>query len=332
MNSNSVCTSCPEFCASCSPDEKCQQCLSGYTLTLSFTCAQNCQVPCASCSTTDITKCNSCLAGYILDSTTSSCLPVTSRLCEQGVCDICAFGYVLSGGTCLQCNTTANCARCSPSNTSVCTSCMMGSYLSSSGCVACLEGCETCSSGTNCLTCKAGYTAESSPVLTTVNCIPCGEPCAQCSGNSYTCTSCITGFQLVGWKCVSIFNYGFNITLNTNLTTFYNNYEQFLSAIAQSQDTSQINVTTLTSITSGSVIIKGNVTTLAKSNSNEASTQFNSLNSVLSSGSDIANMPITASDVEANGGEIPSSSSGPNLAIILGVCIPLGIISTCEII
>ena len=238
LNSNSVCTSCPEFCKTCSPDEKCQECLSGYTLTLSFTCAQNCQSPCATCSTTDITKCNSCLAGYSLDSTTSSCIPITSSNCENGVCDICAFGYVLSGGTCLQCNTTSNCARCQTGNTTACTSCMMGNYLSSSGCVACPKGCETCSSGTNCLTCKSGYTVASSPVLTTVNCIECGQPCAQCSGNSYTCTSCMTGFQLVGWKCLSIFNYGFNITLNTNLNTFYNNYDQFLTAIATSQETS----------------------------------------------------------------------------------------------
>ena len=115
------------------------------------------------------------------------------------------------------------------------------------------------------------------------------------------------------------------MTLNTNLTTFYSKYDEFLTAIAQSQDTPQINVTTITSIASGSVIVKGNVTTLAQSNSNEASTDFNNLNSLLS-GSEIAGMPITSSYTEANGGEIPSSNSGPNLAIILGVCIPVGII------
>ena len=187
--------------------------------------------------------------------------------CTGGVCEVCPFGYTLSGDNCLQCANT-KCSRCLATNNQTCTSCYDGTYLNGTTCVACPVGCETCSSGTHCTTCELGYTALSSPIVTSVSCVKCSSPCAQCSGTSSTCTSCISGFTLVGWKCLSSFNYGFTVTLNTNLATFYTNYQGFLQAIATSVQTSEINVTTLTSIATGSVIVNGNVTTLAQSDSN----------------------------------------------------------------
>lgn len=44
------------------------------------------------------------------------------------------------------------------------------------------------------------------------------------------------------------------------------------------------------------------MTTTAQSNSNDASSQFSSLGSILSGGSSIANMPIISSSIDANGG------------------------------
>ena len=283
-----------------------------------------CTSPCASCSQTSPTKCTSCIAGYSFNSATQTCAPIVN--CANGVCDICAFGSTLQGGTCLQCNASSNCGRCSTTNTTICTSCKAGQYLENNQCVACQDSCGTCSSALNCLTCAPGYTAQVESIQTKLNCVKCSPPCANCARNPTTCTSCISGFVMKGTKCLSSFNYGFSITLNTTLTTFYSNYQSFLQALASTQSTPEINVTTLTAIETGSVIVQGNVSTLAQSNSNEAETQFNELSNLLTNGGSIVNMPIISSTVDANGGVIPSSSSGPNLAIILGICIPVGVI------
>lgn len=82
---------------------------------------------------------------------------------------------------------------------------------------------------------------------------------------------------------------------------------------------------------SGSVNNTGNVTTTSDSNSAEATTEFNSLGSVLSSGNTIGDMEITSAELSANGGEVQESDNGPNLALILGITIPLAIIrKKCE--
>lgn len=50
------------------------------------------------------------------------------------------------------------------------------------------------------------------------------------------------------------------------------------------------------------------------------------MNSVLGNGTDIAGMGVISSTVSVNGGEAPNTSSGVNLALILGICIPVGVI------
>lgn len=50
------------------------------------------------------------------------------------------------------------------------------------------------------------------------------------------------------------------------------------------------------------------------------------MNSVLSTGGSIAGMPVQSSTVSVNGGSIIQPTSGPNLALILGICIPVGVI------
>lgn len=76
----------------------------------------------------------------------------------------------------------------------------------------------------------------------------------------------------------------------------------------------------------GSVIANGNVTTTSTSDSNQATNQYSSLQSTLSTGNNIRGMPITSSSLAVNGGEIIQPSSGPNLALILGISIPLGLL------
>lgn len=125
---------------------------------------------------------------------------------------------------------------------------------------------------------------------------------------------------------MSNFNYGFNVVLGTNLTTFYANYAGFLNALTGAVQSNNYNSLTISTIQSGSVIVNGNANTGAQSDSNEATQQFNNLNSVLSTGGSIAGMPVQSSTVSVNGGSIVQPTSGPNLALILGICIPVGVI------
>lgn len=169
---------------------------------------------------------------------------------------------------CTQCSDTS-CARCSASNLSLCTSCFDGRYLSSGSCTACPNGCSTCNSANNCLSCSSGYTLQIQAIVTQSSCIQCQSPCAQCIGNAVTCTQCISGFSLNGWKCVSNFNFGFQLTLDTTLNNFYSNYNSFLTSLAQiiGGNTNQI---TIINIIQGSVNVDGSINTDSTSNSNSA--------------------------------------------------------------
>lgn len=268
-------------------------------------------------------SCTSCLAGYTFAQATSSCSPVT--VCTGG-CSVCPLNYILSStNECLQCGSTS-CARCSPTALSTCTTCYDGNYLNQGVCSACPTGCSTCSSPQNCLTCSSGYTAQVQSIATQTSCVKCQAPCALCIGNAQTCTKCLSGYTLSGWNCMSNFNYGFNVVLGTNLTTFYANYAGFLNALTGAVQSNNYNSLTISTIQSGSVIVNGNANTGAQSDSNEATQQFNNLNSVLSTGGSIAGMPVQSSTVSVNGGSIVQPTSGPNLALILGICIPVGVI------
>jgi hypothetical protein len=113
------------------------------------------------------------------------------------------------------------------------------------------------------------------------------------------------------------------------LATFYSNYQGFLNALVGSN--AYFKEVTLTSIVSGSVNVTGTVSTSYPSGSNAAGTQFYTLQDVLKA-STIAGMPISSSYVAPNGGSVPPNTnpSTNNLALILGICIPLAVISkTC---
>jgi len=89
-------------------------------------------------------------------------------------------------------------------------------------------------------------------------------------GSPTTCTACIGGFTLNGWNCMSTFNYGFFISLNTTMTIFYDNYLPFLQALVAPLNSKNIQAVTVTSILPGSVNVTGFITTVQQSNSNTA--------------------------------------------------------------
>lgn len=321
VNSNQVCQACSSFCLTCS-NLGCNQCMPGYTLTSTFTCQPNCKTPCATCSASNSRACTSCLAGYTYNPSTSSCNPITT--CSGG-CVVCPFNYVLSNQQCLQCGNTA-CARCSPNALSTCTACYDGYFVNQGSCSACPTGCQTCSNANNCLSCSSGYTAQVQAISTQTKCIACASPCAQCVGNAETCTVCQSGYSLMGWKCMTNFNFGFSIVLGVNLTTFYANYANFLTSLSSAVGSTNINSVTMVTLAVGSVVANGNLNTNAPTDSNQASTQYDSLTSMLASGNSIAGMPVQSSTVAVNGGTIVKPQPGPNLALILGITIPIGVI------
>lgn len=102
-------------------------------------------------------------------------------------------------------------------------------------------------------------------------------------GNPLTCISCINGFSLNGWSCQSNFFFSFFVSLNTSLSTFYDNYQQFLLQLLTPMNTRNIQSVTMSSVVVGSAVlgagleatvstvnVTGSISTLQQSNTNGA--------------------------------------------------------------
>jgi hypothetical protein len=88
----------------------------------------------------------------------------------------------------------------------------------------------------------------------------------------------------------------------------------------------------MTAIMQGSVIVNGNINSNAPSDSNQANNEYTTLQNSLSTGSSIAGMPVQSSDLTVNGGTIIQPTQGPNLALILGITIPIAVLCNDSII
>lgn len=155
-------------------------------------------------------------------------------------------------------------------------------------------------------------------------CLACSFPCATCTNTPDYCTSCVSGYQFSGWKCAQTFNFGFQVTLLTTMVTFNQNYFNFILVLTNAVGAFTTNAITITSITPGSVVVEGGVGPTASSGTKLANQQFSSLDATLSRNNQIAGMPIGDSSVTVNGGIIDYKEV--NLALILGICIPVGIL------
>lgn len=289
--SGSTCIQCSTNCLTCTASG-CASCVSGYFLNSAQTCSQNCQLPCATCSSITPTKCTSCIAGYSYNNLFNSCTQILS--CSGG-CSVCPLGYTLSQGQCIACTAT-QCQNCNSTNTNQCYSCLPGFYLNSanSQCSACPSSCATCLTGNGCLTCAAGYTqiANAPSNAGGYQCVACNSPCATCVNSPDYCTSCISGYQFFGWKCAQSFYFGFQLTLLTQLTTFNQNYYNFIVALSNAIGTNNPNAITILSITGGSVVVQGGAGPSGTSGSQQAYNQFSSLDATLSQNNQIAGMII----------------------------------------
>ncbi len=323
--SGTTCIQCASNCNSCTATG-CISCISGFFLTSSQSCSPNCMLPCATCSAVTPTKCTSCIAGYTYNDQANSCTPTTSC---SGPCQVCPLGYSLSFGNCVLC-TGSQCQSCNPNSPGQCISCLPGFFLNPSNgqCFACSSSCQTCLTSSGCLTCATGFTTIQNAPLTSTGyqCVACNFPCATCTNTPDYCTSCVDGYQFMGWKCSQSFYFGFQVTLLTNITTFNQNYYNFILALTNAISALTPNAITITSITSGSVVVAGGAGPSGASGTKTANQQFSSLDATLSANNQIAGMPIGESSVTVVGGSIDYKEV--NLALILGICIPVGVLRT----
>lgn len=211
-------------CTSCASDKYLylSQCLSSCptltTVPSGGTCVA-CTSPCAQCSVLS-TTCTLCNSGYSLSSSTcvTSCPSGYESL--NGVCtilcsDSCTSANLLDTVCQTQCNTTP----CNKDNGYCVTAtvCDTYQYQDGSSCIDCTYPCNTCTSGTYCLSCKVSTitlkqlyfysgacydTCPTGTYLSGIVCLACTSPCASCSTNATYCNTCTNSLKLYNGACV----------------------------------------------------------------------------------------------------------------------------------
>jgi hypothetical protein len=157
-----------------------------------------CPIGCSDCSSG---TCTGCLNSFVFDSSTSKCYRCGQNClsCSDTnytLCSSCIVGSFLSNSSaCLACD--RSCATCvgTPVN---CTSCLPGKTFINGSCSSCPRKCISCTNNTFCDTCNRGFVAVNG------SCRGCGSSCSNCSATNITqCTSCAGGLTLVNSACVS---------------------------------------------------------------------------------------------------------------------------------
>jgi len=135
LSGNGTCISCVDNCEECAKGT-CTSCSLGYFMTSSQTCSVNCEVPCATCSSTNPFKCHSCIGGYTYNAVSFSC---AKQVKCTGQCKVCPIGYALDKGICHEC-LGENCQTCAIKTLDQCKSCLTGYHLdkTNSKCKKCM--------------------------------------------------------------------------------------------------------------------------------------------------------------------------------------------------
>jgi hypothetical protein len=207
IGTNSTCTSCPSgkvlyngFCY-----DTCPYVMIGGICT--FNCAKglyktpiNQCVACDStCATCDVVakNCTSCASGFALNGTCVKTCPL-NYFGLNGLCQPCNAECNGCLNTCSNCiNCAAGYYKCGSLCVKTCNPNQFPDY-SSSTCITCNSKCKTCSSQQFCTTCA-------NPQAVPVNgvCNDCSYPCNTCGTAPSICTTCVSGFNLVGSTCIA---------------------------------------------------------------------------------------------------------------------------------
>lgn len=100
---------------------------------------------------------------------------------------------------------------------------------------------------------------------------------------------------------------------------------KFLTALTNAINGVNSNAITISSIILGSVVVAGQAAPTGASGTQTSNQQYSSLDSSLAANNQLAGMQIISSTVTVVGGSIDYSTV--NLALILGICIPVGVLS-----
>lgn len=317
---NGACVSCPEKCTSCF-NGICAVCVAGYHPNSAGTCVQDCLMPCATCVDNKPSVCKSCFSKATLVGSTCvqdlSCNSFNNcTSCGQG------NGYILVGANCLRCANISNCLQCRPTNNKKCSLCATGFYINDDDtCSSCPSSCVSCMSNSVCTGCAEGFTFAEG--FTKGQCLKCLSPCQTCYGTQTYCTTCVSGYTKVGWKCQSNLNVGFSITLNAiSVAIVLNNIDSIVSQILTliGANTTNTDLITFKSFKLGSVTMTGFATPTTVSSSSIVSSTA-SLSSGLTS-STLGGFPVTSTSVVSNGVETSTS----NLPLIVGLSVGIPIL------
>lgn len=209
---------------------------------------------------------------------------------------------------------------------------MDGYYLDSSSnvCTTCSTGCAECLSSTGCVKCADGYTTTETSASGTAGftCEACTGRCATCLGTTNKCTSCVSGYTLKGWKCIKSFRFTFGLVLTTTKAIFYKRFIIFLRIIALALNPSATTSESITisTISFGSVIVGGSGDPNSDSGSSQSAQDFANIAAILGVNGNIAGMSIASSTISTTGGTLGSTETNSSLGLILGICIPVGLL------
>lgn len=204
------CQSAMDNCLTCSSQNNCFICKSGFYLSPDSSACINCSdkiAQCGQCSysqSEQSLKCQACLPEYFING--SSCLPCLQVLpfCLQCsgplTCITCQSGYFInSTQQCVDCSTIlSGCRVCISSGE--CSSCLIGFLLVGGLCTPCnalLDNCWQCSTlngSTFCSRCMDSFYLD--PFLNCTSCENRVQHCVSCIISS--CLKCIPGFYVAG--------------------------------------------------------------------------------------------------------------------------------------
>jgi len=251
-NSTTDCTDCDALnCAECYANhEVCENCTRGFVL-LQGQCVA-CPMDCPSCNNAGPSTCDTCRTGQGLTSPGGSpstdcanCAVTNCGECyaDKQVCEVCAAGFFLSGGECIECFTDCSsctnagmggCDRCfagkgwaygQDSSIPICTSCTVencaecfegygvcevcaaGFVLSDRLCPACADNCPSCNKAGSggCDTCVTGQGLTTTEGNPSADCASCVvENCSECYANNQVCEKCRIGFDLTEGQCIHL--------------------------------------------------------------------------------------------------------------------------------
>ncbi|KAL4494134.1 hypothetical protein ABPG72_016090 [Tetrahymena utriculariae] len=211
-----------------------------------FNCLQSNCIACSSISS----GCTQCSQGYYLSN--SACLPCLPDCisCTVGTqCTVCTGGRTLNanqcvcaskqywnGSQCVACSNTS-CNTCSPSDSTICLSCLSNTYLYNGQCQSycpsqyfkntttltcdqCVTNCQQCTNNTSCSQCLPNYYLQPSQNSCLATC-PSGyqlnisnwsckactvSNCVSCQADISQCTQCAANYNLQGTQCQATCN------------------------------------------------------------------------------------------------------------------------------